>query len=166
MIGYRTIGEDELEFLIDSDNPVYGKYKYSKLKECGCDLPYGVVCFYVDEVKWRDKSHKFDIKVNLPDDVHTGISTYMASKDFEKTKIFNGRSGKTKYSVKEAFVRFYEAKDIIELNVGPHYTDTHVNNYILPFCIKYNIILKRYSFDMGKEIVLYNGVTAENNDLK
>ena len=93
----------------------------------------------------------------MPDDVQTGVSTYMASKDFEKTKIFKGRSGKTKYSVKEAFVRFYEAKDIIELNMGAHYTDSHINNYILPFCVKYNITLKRYSFETHKDIILYKG---------
>lgn len=141
MIGYRSIGEDELNFLISSDNPVYGRFKYALLEECGCTLPYGVVSFFADNYKWRDSSHLFDIKVELPGDAQVATSYYNASKDFAKTKVFTGRWGKTRHKVKEIFVRSYKPEDIMELNLRNRYTDTYVKNVVVPFCNKYNIKL-------------------------
>lgn len=143
MVGFRSIGESELRFLVDSDNPLYGRYKYSELEECGCKLPYGVVSFFLEDIKWHDNSHLFDIKVNIPDDVHVGISTYHVSKKFSDTKIFTGRYGSVECEIEEAFVRCYTADDIIEINLHNRYTDTFVKNTIMPFCESHDIKLIR-----------------------
>lgn len=142
MIGYRSIGESELLFLVNSENPLYGKFKYSTLKESGCTLPYGVVSFYVDDIKWHDSHHYIDIKVLLPDDAQIGTAFYMSAPSFAETKVFTGRTGKTRIKVKEAYIRFYEPQDIMEIDLHMRYASHYVNGVIKPFCEKYNISLK------------------------
>jgi hypothetical protein len=147
-IGYRSIGNDELEFLINSENPVYGKSKYSTVRGCGSKSPYGIVCFFAENFKWVDSFHVIDIQVRLPDDAERGIATYMASKDFGRTRVYKGREGKTEYKVEELYVRYYEPKDVIEINLRCYYASHYVRNAIMPFCKKYNIRLIWENKDM------------------
>lgn len=95
MLGYRSISSNELEFLVNSENPIYGRFKYSKLPESGCTLPYGAVSFFANNIKWHDASHVIDVVVDLPDTAQKGVATYRASKKFGDTKIFTGREGNT-----------------------------------------------------------------------
>ena len=141
MIGYRSVGYDEIKFLLNSENPVYGRFKYSSLAESGCTLPYGVISFYTDNYKWHDSSHKVDIKVNLPDDAQIGVATYYAAPNFGDTKIFTGRKGSIEYKVKEAYVRCYEPKDIIEINLNGLFASHYIESAVKPFCEKYGIKL-------------------------
>lgn len=154
MLGYRSIGERELLFLINSHNPVYGQNILSDYIGCGCkNANYGMVSFFKEPYRWKDSSHQFDIVVNLKNDVEEGVATYMASKDFGKTKVWTGRTGKFEYKINELYTRFYNPEDIIEINIGSHYTDGYVLNRIIPFCKKFHVTLIRevYDFKSGKQ---------------
>ncbi len=148
MVVYRSIGEEELMFLINTDNPVYGNCR--GYTGCGIqNFPYGVVSFFKENIRWKDSFHLFHITVNIPDNALSCISTYWASKDFGKTKVWTGREGKTEYKIEECFTRCYWPTDIIGLEVCDScYTDTAIKNNIVPFCRKYNIKLTKN----GKEI--------------
>lgn len=148
MIGYRTIGYEEIKFLINAENPVYGRFKYSNLAESGCTLPYGAISFFVDDIKWHDSNHKVDIVVSLPDNTQKGTATYMAAKSFGDTKIFTGKTGKTEFKVEEAYARCYEPKDIISMELNGLFANHFIQSAVKPFCEKYNIKL----FNCGKEI--------------
>lgn len=145
MIGYRSIGETELNFLLFSGNPVYGQQKINNYVGCGCkNGRYGMVSFFKEPYKWTDVSHKYDIAVDLSKrEVEEGTGTYLATKDFGKTKVWTGREGKTEYKIEELYTRFYEQSDIVSLNLRNHFTDSFVNKVITPFCKKYNIKLER-----------------------
>lgn len=153
MLGYRSIGERELLFLINSHNPVYGQSILSNYAGCGCNkTKYGMICFFKEPYKWRDSSHKFDIVVNLNNNnVEEGIATYMASKDFGKTKIWTGKTGKTEYKINELYTRFYNPEDIIELDIGANYTDDYILNRVIPFCKEFHITLIRKVYDFKKQ---------------
>lgn len=145
MIGYRSLGETELNFLILSENPVYGQQKINNYIGCGCqNNKYGMVSFFKELYKWADASHKYDVVVDLSKrEVEEGIGTYLAAKDFGKTKVWTGREGKTEYKIEELYTRFYEPSDILSLNIRGRFADSYVNRVILPFCEKYNIKLER-----------------------
>lgn len=144
IIGYRSIGDSELNFLVYAENPVYGKYKYATVRSCGSKSPYGIVSFFADNFKWVDGNHVIDIQVRLPDDTERGVATYMASKEFGQTHIYKGREGKTEYKIHELYVRCYWPEDIIEINLRGYYASHYVNNTVLSFCKKYNIRLIWY----------------------
>lgn len=148
MIGYRSIGYDEIQFLINSENPVYGRFKYSHLPESGCTLPYGAISFFADDIKWHDGSHKVDIVVDLPDDAQRGIATYMAAKSFGDTKIFTGKAGKTEFKVEEIYVRCYDPDDIVSIDLNGLYANHFIESGVKPFCERHNIKLLNH----GKEI--------------
>lgn len=149
MKGYRSIGVNELKMLVEADNPVYGIQRWDDRAETTCNLPYGVVCFFLDNIKWHDKVHKFDIVVEL-DDAQIGEGTYMASKEFGTSKVWTGKEGKTEYKLKEAYVRYYTPENIKELDYNGYFANWYVNKWLIPFCKKYHIVLKSY----GKEIEL------------
>lgn len=143
MIGYRSIGDNELYFLINSDNPVYGTRKWNKIRGSGCSVSdYGTVCFFLEPYRWRDANHFIDIVVSLPDDTPTGVATYMASANLPETKIFKGREGKTKTKIKEAYPRFYGPEDIMELRLNNRFNDAFADG-VREFCDKYGILFYR-----------------------
>lgn len=140
---YRSIGKEELYYLLSSFNPVYGKRIWSNIKGSGCPITeYGTVCFFVDNIKWIDSQHCFHIIVDIPNDSAVGEGVYMASKNFGITKIFTGREGKTKFCIKEAFTRFYNPSDIILLDIGNSFANHFLESTIKPFCKKYDVVLK------------------------
>ena len=144
MIGYRSIGDDELSFLIFSHNPIYGRRIISAWMGCGCkESKFGMVSFFKEPYIWKDSLHKFNLKVDLKGNIEEGIATYKASKDFGKTRIWTGREGKTEYKISELYVRFYNPEDIVELNIGSHFTESFIENIVIPFCKTYHITLVR-----------------------
>jgi hypothetical protein len=140
IIGYRSIGESELRVLL-AENPVYGRCKYSNLPESGCTLPYGAISFFLDDLKWRDKTHIIDITVALPNDAQKGMATYWASENFGQTGIWSGRRGNMKYEIEEAYIRCYWPQDVISINVRSRYASHFVERTLKPFCEKYDITL-------------------------
>ena len=140
IVGYRSVGESELYALL-AENPVYGKRKWDNVEESGCDLPYGAISFFLNDLKWRDPEHLIDIEVALPADTQTGMATYWASQEFGKTGIWTGRRGNTKYDIEEAYVRCYRPEDIISMNLRFRYAGHFVERVLKPFCEKYNITL-------------------------
>ena len=131
MLGYRSIGLDEFFMLVESNNPVYGMRKWlntpwtNKIKN---PPNYGVVCFFKEDYKWRDKRHIFDIVVELKDPIE-GIGVYQASKALARTHIWYGRDGKTEYKLPELYVRSYSLEDVVAINLNNFFNSTVTEQY-------------------------------------
>lgn len=143
MLGYRSIGEEELNMLLLARNPVYGKrcWTSSIWTKVATPVGYGVVCFFKEPYKWRDKNHLFDIIVELKNPIH-GKGVYLASKDFGKNKIWTGREGKTEYEIDELYIRSYSLEDIKSINCNGFYNNSH-SEYLNSVCKAYNINFTR-----------------------
>lgn len=135
---FRSIGTEEFLSLI-SNGMIHGKYNCITEQQNDCDMK-GVCCFYVDEVMWIDKKHRFLVVVDIPEEeLCFGNGTYFAAKDFAKTKVWSGRNGNTKYSVREAYCDSYSLSQVKEIFLFGHYTNTFVKESIIPVCEKYGI---------------------------
>lgn len=142
MIGYRSISEEELFVLVDAQNPVYGR-RSLKLRRCTtCDLEYGVVCFFREPYRWKDKKHYIDIQVELKSPI-LGEGIYQAPKSLEKTKVWTGREGEVSYTLPEAYVRCYFPEQVVSIDIHDKYPAWFVESVISPFCEKYHVKLLR-----------------------
>lgn len=140
MIGYRSIGYEEFSILVKANNPVYGRRCWKGFDYTTCSADYGVVCFFQEPYYWHDKKHVIDIQVDLKNPI-LGVGTYMSAKSFEKTRIWTGREGKTKYELPEAYVRCYWPKQIMKIDLHNKYANWFVREKVIPFCKKYHIEL-------------------------
>lgn len=148
MIGYRSIGVSEFNMLVKAQNPIYGKQCWKGFDYNSCDVDYGVVCFFQEPYRWKDKQHLFDIQVELKDPI-LGTGKYMAAKSFGETRVWTGREGKTEYILPEAYVRCYFPEQIKSIDIHGVYTNWFVREKIIPFCKKYGVKLLRDGKEIG-----------------
>lgn len=143
VLGYRSIGYDELYMLFLANNPIYGLKRWASSPWTKVPNPpnYGVVCFFAEDYKWKDKEHKFDIVVELEDPIQ-GHGIYMASKALEKTHIWYGRDGKTEYKLPEFYVRSYSLADVRAIDLRGYFNES-VSNTFKAICDKHHISFKR-----------------------
>lgn len=143
MLGYRSIGREELDMLLLARNPIYGKRCWATAEWIEVKNPpnYGIVCFFEENYKWHDKEHKFDIIVDLKDPIH-GHGVYMASKNLTNTKIWTGRYGKTKHRIPELYVRSYCLEDVKSINCNGYFNNSH-SEYLENICKAYDIEFTR-----------------------
>lgn len=129
MLGYRTIGIDELNMLLYARNPIYGRRKWQDHWECGCDsqYPYGIVCFFKEPILFKDKKHIFQIAVSL-DSPMEGVGDYDVGKDFNKTKKFTGR-GKINIKIPELYVRSYSLEQVKAINLRGYFANWATKTY-------------------------------------
>ncbi len=139
MLGYRSIGFDELMMLFMAKNPIYGRKLWASSQWTQVNNPpdYGVVCFFADDYKWHDKEHKFDIIVQLKNPI-LGHGIYMASKSLSKTHVWYGREGKTEYKIPELYVRYYTLSDIVSINTYGYFNKS-VTEIFKKICKENNI---------------------------
>ena len=112
--GYRTIGKNEFYRLVDNKEVIKGNFDNSKERQNTSNAK-GVIAFYKEPYKWKDTNHNFFIKCkfNKADIIDEGTGTYYASKDFEKTKTWTGRRGKSEYNLDEFYVSEYSLDNVV-----------------------------------------------------
>ena len=138
IIGYRSIGEDEFGMLMFSNNPIYGKRIWCNKEECGCPKTnYGVVCFFAEHWRWKDKLHQFDIVVNLKNPLK-GHGKYLLSNESIKNKIWTGRDGQQEILIPELYTRYYSLSDVISIDTH-HYYNKEFTGKLIDICNKNNI---------------------------
>lgn len=136
---YRSIGMQELKTLFKAKCPVIGKYHCSE-ENCNTSQLQNAVCFFVDNVRWRDNDHRFTITVDIPATLlEFGIGTYYAKETLANTNIWDGASGDYTYGIREAYVDTYSLKNVVELNVFDECDEKEVE-WLREKCSENNIV--------------------------
>ena len=147
---YRSIGSEELKALFNIKCPIIGKYHCSNENQNTSNLQ-NAVCFFVDEIRWKDSDHEFLVVVDIPTTkLEFGIGTYYAAKSLKDTQIWTGRSGGYAYGLREAYAENYSIKDVVELYIFNHF-NCSVRVDLASICNDY-------------DIQFYDGHNVETND--
>lgn len=135
IIGYRSIGEKELQMLLNGET-IYGQFDNSAERQNDSNEK-DVVGFFAKPYAWHDKRHRFTVKCRLnPDELSYGNGVYYAAKDLDKTKIWTGRRGKVEYNLDEMYAKSYDINDVISIialkgnNPFDMYTDDVSQEYL------------------------------------
>lgn len=136
---YRSIGEDELGSILKG-SIVQGRYN-CKTEHQNSTNEENTCCFFVDEVRWRDKQHQFVIVVDIPIEcLSFGIGKYWASKEMKNTKTWTGRNGSELYKIREAYISSYSIVDVKEIYLFGHFAKWVVDK-IKSICNENDIVL-------------------------
>jgi hypothetical protein len=143
----RSIGEAELRMLL-SGSVVNGKYNCSTESQ-NSNKDKNVVCFFVDDVKWQDKAHKFFIICDIPASrLKFGVGEYWAAKTMAKTNIWTGRRGDTLYGIREAYIQSYSIADVKAIYLYNYFADWYIEKIVTPACAENNIELHVKDYDV------------------
>lgn len=152
---YRSIGIEELETIFNAQCPVLGKYHCSNEIQNTSKMK-NAICFFVDEIRWKDASHKFFIVVDISvTKLEFGIGTYFAGKSLKKAQIWTGKCGSITYGLREAYTESYSINDVKELYIF-NYFNLSVTKNLSKICKKNGI-----KFYDG-----HNATTAETEFIK
>ena len=135
--GYRSIGEAELEMLLDGDT-IKGRFDSSSENQTSSDSK-NVIYFFKDPYMWKDKYHKFMIEAEFDiSDTSASTGTYYASDKMRDTRIWTGRRGNTEYKLDEFTVNEYNIDNVtafisegpIEELIHSYYNNEYSNELI------------------------------------
>ena len=140
MILYRSIGVYELERVLVAEETIHGHYNNATEPQ-NTDTHKYVICCHLTPFRWRDKNHKFDLILDIPDErvLNQYDGTYYVSKNVVKTRIWTGRRGCEEITLPEAVISEYSVADIKEVSGLGYFANWYYRDAIEPAIKKYGI---------------------------